>query len=143
MAFVKSITKDKAYVWRDQAQIEVPTGDLFTPQPVLVLEGPNAGRYYLPLGDEPLFIRNKSLYVLREHDDYFYVLNVGLNGTWSIVDVDLTRLSEWQDKKDNVACPAHRNKPAPQVFGANFCKTIWDEDSKKTVVVEMHQGCST
>lgn len=143
MAFVKGITKDKAIVWRDQAQIEIPTGDLLTPQPVMVLEGPNSGRYLLPLGDEPLFIKNKSLYILREHDEYYYVLKIALDGSWTIVDVDLTRLSEWQDKKDPVACPADKNKTAPEVFGAEFCKTVWDEDLKKTVVVKMHQGCST
>jgi hypothetical protein len=37
-AFLKSLTKEKAVVWRDQAQIEVPLGELLSPQPVIVYD---------------------------------------------------------------------------------------------------------
>lgn len=141
-AFIKSITKDKAIVWRDQAQIEVPVGDLLTPQPVTVFTATGAENYYLPIDDQPLFIKDKSLHILKEDEGFFYVLKIDQKGEWKIVDVDLTRLSEWEDKREYVACPPEKEKKTPKQFGAVFCKKIWDEDNKKPVVVRMHAGCN-
>jgi hypothetical protein len=141
-AFIKSITKDKAIVWRDQAQIEVPLGDLLTPQPVTVFTTTGAENFYIPIDDQPLFIKDKSLHILKEDEGFFYVLKINPKGEWKIVDIDLTRLSEWEDKRGYVECPAEKDKKTPKQFGAIFCKTIWDEDSKKPVVVRMHAGCN-
>lgn len=64
------------------------------------------------------------------------------NTEWKIVDIDQTRLSEWEDKRSNITCPDDKTKNIPGVFEIGFCKTVWDEDSKKTVIVRMHQGCT-
>lgn len=141
IAFVKSLTKEKAVVWRDQTQIEVPTDELLMPQPVTVYYPEGAKTYYLPLGEQPLFLKNKEMYVLREEDGFFYPLKVSENGDWKIEGLDMARLTEWEDKKENATCPKDEKKLAPKVFGVEFCKSVWDEDSKKTVVVKMHQGC--
>lgn len=141
-AFIKSMTGVKAIVWRDQAQIEVPVGELLTPQPVTVFTSTGAENYYIPIDDQPLFIKEKSLHILKEEEGYFYVLKIDPKGDWSIVDIDLTKLSEWEDKREYVACPEQKEKKTPKQFGATFCKTIWDEDSKRPVVVRMHAGCN-
>jgi hypothetical protein len=79
-AFLKGLSHEKAVVWRDQTQIEVPIGELLTPQPVVAYRDAAIARYELPLGDQPLFIRNNHLYVLREADDLFYFLTVSEAG---------------------------------------------------------------
>lgn len=140
-AFLKSLSKDKAVVWRDQAQIEVPVGELLVPQPVMVYEGDTVETYQLPLGDQPLYIKGKALHVLREEDGFFYMLRVSLNGDWKIESVDSSKLSEWEDKRSEVTCPKDKTKLAPAVFGIEICKTVWNDDLKKSQVVKFHQGC--
>lgn len=141
-AFIKSLGPEKAIIWRDQAQIELPVKDMLLAQPVEVYRGTSTTRYYLPLGDQPLFIRNQELYVLKEEDGYFYILKVGTSGEWKIVDLDLSRLSEWESKRETVKCPLEKLKDVPEAFQHEFCKTVWDEDLKKTVVVKMFEGCA-
>lgn len=140
-AFVKSLSKEKAVVWRDQVQIEVPTGELLLPQPVMVYEGATVDTYQLPLGDQPMYIKNKDVHVLREEDGFFYMLQVSLNGDWKIESVDSAKLSKWEDHRSEVTCPKDKKKLDFRVFGIEFCKTVWNEDLKKTQVVKMHQGC--
>jgi hypothetical protein len=142
-AFIKSLSKDKAVIWRDQAQIEVPVGELLTPQPVTVYQDNKSTTYNLPLNDQPLFIRNNELYILKEDDNFFFTLKVSPNGDWKIENLDQTKLTEYEDKRENVVCPRDATvKPAPKLFGVEFCKTVWNEDTKKLAVVKMHQGCT-
>jgi hypothetical protein len=141
-SFLKSMTKDKAIIWRDQAQIEIPLGEILIPQPVFVYKNESGPElYHLPLGDQPLFIKNKDLYLLKEEDGFFYALRVSPNGDWKIENLDLSQLSRWEDKRSEVKCPKDEKNLAPNIFNVGFCKTIWDEDSKKTVIVKLHQGC--
>lgn len=141
-AFVKGIDSKKAIVWRNNALVEVPVGELFVPQSVVVHfpEGPTT--FYLPLMDQPLFIKGKELFILREEEGTFYTLKVSDKGEWKIVDIDQTRLLSWEDKRENVKCPVEKIKSSPKEFQNDFCKTVWDEDSKKTVIVKMSEGCS-
>lgn len=141
-AFLKSLSKDKGVVWRDQTQIEVPVGELISPQPVVAYLDGNPVVYRLPIGDQPLYLKGRDLVVLKEEDNFFYALRVSPDGTWKIENVDLTKLTEYDDKKENVTCPKDATRLAPKEFGVEFCKSIWNEDSKKNVVVKMHQGCA-
>jgi hypothetical protein len=142
-AFIKSMNKDKAIIWRDQAQMEVPVGQILIPQPVTVFAPTGAMTYYLPIDEQPLFIKDKALYIVREEEGLFYVLKVDPTGDWKIVDLDLTKLSDWEDKREYVTCPVEKEKKTPKEFGVTFCKSVWDEDAKKTVVVKMHAGCNS
>lgn len=143
MAFLKSLSNAKGFVWRDQTQHEVPVGELLIPQPVTVYYDDGPRKYQLPLGDQPLFIKNKELYVLREEEDLFYFLKVSPDGKWKIENVDFKRLGEWENKKENATCPVDKSMSAPAIFNVEFCKSIWDEGLKRPVVVKMHQGCPT
>lgn len=143
VAFLKSLDQSKGMVWRDQTQIEVPVGELLQPQPVIAyLEGVPT-LFQLPVGDQPLFIKDKKLFVLKEEDDFFYMLGISASGDWKIENVDLGRLSEWQEKISDVNCPKDAKPYAPKTFETEFCRSVWDEDLKKSVVVKMHLGCST
>jgi hypothetical protein len=146
IAFLKGLEKDKAIIWREDAQIEVPTTQsLVVPQPVMILNGPNPTTFYLPIGDQPLFIKDKSLVVLREDEGIFYGLSVAVNGVWKVIPLDLKNLSTWEDQRETVQCPIlalEKKAPQPKEFNIEFCKTVWDEDQKKIVIVKMFQGCS-
>lgn len=139
-SFLKSLSSTEGVVWRDQTQTQVPLGQLMTPQPVQVLSSPPA-TYQLPLGDQPLFIKNKDLFVLREEDGLFYFLKISSSGEWKIEDVDMSRLSYWEDKRESVKCPLEKDKENSLYFESSFCKKIWDEDSKSTLIVKLQEGC--
>jgi hypothetical protein len=141
-AFMKSITLNEAIIWRDQSQIELPLKENIHPQPVKVYFEKGAISYNLALNDQPLFIKNKELYVLKDADDFYYMLKISPNGDWKIIDMNFSNLSQWEDKRSNVDCPADQDKANPVVFSHAFCKTVWDETEKKLVTVRMHQGCS-
>lgn len=143
-AFLKSLSKTKAIVWRDQAQIEVPVENLLIAQPVVVYGKETSGPviYQLALGDQPLFIKDKSLFVIKEEDGFFYTLKVSENGDWKVENLDFTKLSEWEDKRSEVKCPLDSKKLAHPAFTVEFCKTVWDEDLKKPLIVKMFQGCT-
>ncbi len=142
ISFIKALTKDKAMVWRDQALIEVPTKDLVMSQPVQVYYESTPTTYYLPISDQPLFIKNKELIVIREDEGMFYALNVAASGEWKVVAQDFKNLSQWENKRENVPCPLPKAKVLPAPFEVEFCKTIWNEDTKKTVIVKMYEGCT-
>ena len=139
-AFLKSLSSTEGVVWRDQTQIQVPVGELMVPQPVQILST-EAVTYQLPLGDQPLFIKDKSLHVLREEDGLFYFLKIGRTGDWKIEDVDMSRLSFWEEKRENTNCPAEKEKTKSQYFESSFCKKIWDEDSKSSLTIKLNEGC--
>lgn len=141
VAFIKGISESKGVVWRDQTQMEVPIGELFRPQLVTVYFPKEEKSYYLPLGDQPLFIEGQDLVVLREEDDFFYALKVSSKGAWSVIDLDFTKLSQWSEKRENVSCPAE-NKKAPNEFGATFCRSVWSESAKAPLTVKMSLGCA-
>lgn len=139
IAFIKSMTAEKAVVFRDQNQIEVPTSEILIPQPVKAYYD-SPIKYTLALGDQPLFIKNKSLYILKEEDSFYYMLKVSSDGEWKIENVNLAELSKWEDRRQNVKCPEDKER-APSVFQNEFCKTVWDTDLSKTVIVRMFEGC--
>lgn len=142
IAFTMGISAKSAAVWRSSAQIEVPLSELYLPQPVTVYFPEGARTYQLPLGDQPLFVKDKSLYVLRDEEDFFYMLKVTSSGEWSVEATDLSELTQWTDRRLEVKCPKSDLK-VPAAFGSHFCKSIWDEDAKKTVIALMHLGCPT
>jgi len=140
MAFIKSIKKDKAIAWIDQTQMEIPVGEIVIPQPVHVYFDEGEKIYQLPLNDQPLLIKDNNLYVLKEEDNYFYVLKVSPDGVWKIDHLDFSQLSLWEDKRSEVECPK-TDKPKPPLFNVSFCKSVWDVNRKKTIIVKMHLGC--
>lgn len=140
ISFLKSMSAETAVVWRDQSQIDLPLKDNLFPQPMRVYYESGPVTYNLPINEQPLFIKARELYILKEEDGLYYTLKISENGDWKIVDLDMTQLSVWEDKRNEVTCPADTLK-APAIFGTQFCKTVWDVDAKKTVVIRVQQGC--
>ncbi len=142
ISFVKSISETKATIWRDQAQIEIPLGELLTPQSVVVYDGEKSITYQVPIGDQPLFIKNKSLYLLKEDDGFFYTLRISSEGQWAIENLDFSKLNSYEEKRENSPCPKTKIASTTGPFKVEFCKLIWNEDLQKQVLVKMSQGCA-
>lgn len=140
-AFVKSISNSTAFILRDQSQIELPLQENFRPQPVKVYFENGPVTYYLSLGDQPLFIKERELYILKDADDLYFMLKVNEKGEWKVVGMDFTRLSQWEEKRQNLDCPKDSEK-VDTAFTYAFCKSVWDESSKKNITVKMHLGCA-
>ena len=142
ISFIKSITQNKAVVWRDQTQIEVPVGEILIPQSVTVYFDNYKTIYKLPIDDQPILIKDKNLYILKEDHDVFYVLKISPEGEWKIVNMDISELSRWEEKKKDIECPGKNDSTIQGVFKLEICKSIWDEDQKKNVTIKMERGCS-
>lgn len=140
IAFVKSLSREKAVIWRDQSQIELPLKDNMTPQPVTVYYDQGPEVYQLPLNEQPLFIKNRELYILKEDDGLYFAMKISGNGDWKIENIDMSQLSTWEDKREDIACPKDGGKPS-DVFPIEFCKSVWDVDAKKIIPVKFRQGC--
>jgi hypothetical protein len=140
MAFIKSISNEKAVIWRDQSQIEIPLKDHLTPQPVKVYYETGPVTYQIPINDQPLFIKNRELYILKEEDGFYFNLKISENGNWQIVNLDMTQLSTLEEKRQEAVCPTDKEKD-PGIFSTVFCKTVWDMETKKTVTMKLLQGC--
>lgn len=140
-AFIKSLSKDKAIVFRDQSVLEVPVGELLTPQKVDVLYGTEVISYYLPLGDQPLFIKDKKLHILKEDEGLFFLLVIGPQGDWKVRAMDFTKLSQFEENRSEVPCPKELIISPNKAFNTAFCKTVRDADQNKNVIVQLKLGC--
>lgn len=139
-AFIKSLTPEKAIIWRDQTQIEFKPDEQLLAQPIKAYFTDVPTTYMSSLDDQPLFIRNNKLYFLKEYDEEFFLLEISPDGAWDIAEVDLTRLTYYEDKKTNMDCP--NSNLDTKAFEVKFCKGIWDESQNKLIPVEMYQGCA-
>lgn len=139
-AFVKSLSEKSATIWRDQAQLEIPVGELLRPQLLRVYFKDSPQDYYLPLADQPLYVAGKYVYLLREDDELFYTLRVGPGGAWQIVPTEPARLSVREARRENAKCPDE--KTTDEVFKVDFCKSVYDEKEDQALIIRMHQGCA-
>jgi hypothetical protein len=141
MVFAKSLSSSELLVWRDHGEIKFPLAPHIRAQVVRVYEGASFHQYLLSLGDQPLFMKDGDLYVLKEDQDFYYMLKISRQGQWSVVDVDFSKLSEWESKRQDVECPKEAEGADP-IFTHSFCKKLWDEREKKLLVVKMQLGCA-
>lgn len=141
ISFVKSISSKSAIIWRDQTQIEVPLGEFFFPQPVIVYYPNGPKLYQLPLKDQPLFIKDKELHIIKEDHDFFYSLKISHDAKWKVADFPKENLSLLESKRSNIECPKDQFSIRRDIFSREFCKSIWSEDLKKNITIKMHMGC--
>ena len=142
LSFIKSISKEKGVLWRDQTQIEVPVGEIFHPQLVTIFLDEKKINYLVPLDDQPVYVKDKSLYLLREDHEVFYMLKISSHGEWRIVDTDMNQLTQWSEKRKNIDCPKTIPERKKDIFQTDVCQEIWDEDQKKLILVQMQRGCA-
>lgn len=88
--------------------------------------------YTIPRGDAPLFIKNDSLYFLREEEGKYYGLLISKNGNLKVTHVE----SNAEMPKEGICFKEQidaflREAPAPNFYQGYYCKDIWDKDEKK------------
>lgn len=140
-AFLKELSPSKAIIWRDQTDIEFKPDEQLVAQPIKAYFDELPQNYLVGLDDQPLYLKDKKLYILKEYDEEFFLLEVAPDGKWQIVDMDLANINTFEDRKTHIDCPPS-SSPMPKEFSVKFCKGIWDETSKKLIPVEMYQGCA-
>jgi hypothetical protein len=140
-AFLKGISSRSGQIQRGSTLFEIPHSELFSPQPVEVFfSSDKPVTFYLPVNERPLFIKEKSLIVLREEDSFFYAMKISDKGEWQIAEVDLSEVSKWSERNTQGPCPTSP-ETAPEAFGTHYCEHIWSEDEKKNIPVKYYRGC--
>lgn len=97
----------------------------------------------VPRGDAPLFIKDGSLFFLREEEGMFYGLLVDKDGK-----IKVTKNEPVQEAPKEVTCPKdmvvqfQRQAPALNFYQGQFCKDIWDKNEKTYKTVLLGWSCN-
>lgn len=85
----------------------------------------------VPRGDSPLFLKDGSLYYLREEEGIFYGLLIDRDGNFKV-----TKNETSPEPPKEVTCGKeqiaqfNRESPSPNFYQGTFCKEIWDKTRK-------------
>ena len=97
----------------------------------------------VPRGDAPLFIKDGSLYYLREEEGIYYGLLIGLDGKLKV-----TKNETSPNPPRETICPNDltalflRESPSPNFYQGTYCKEIWDKSSKSYVTMLLGWSCN-
>jgi len=97
----------------------------------------------VPRGDAPLFIKNGSLYYLREEEGYFYGLLIDGEGRLRI-----TKALKSPEPSKEAICSKDlstlfmREAPGANFYQGFFCKDIWDTTLKSYKTVLLGWSCN-
>lgn len=97
-------------------------------------------RFYLPLGERPLYIDNDELVTLAESEDFYALLTIPRSGPWRASALTTEPVSDYQEAQADVACP----KEAPSSlagFQKTYCRSISDKNLKPNGVVQLFWDC--
>lgn len=91
-----------------------------------------------PRGDAPLFIKEGSLYYLREEDGIYYGLFINNKGVFKITKSELSpKPSREASCTTEQIALLNRESPSPNFYQGTYCKEIWDKTNKiyKTILL--------
>lgn len=120
---------------------ESPT--LFFSRAIIKEPGKEFYSIVVPRGDAPLFVKNGSLYFLREEEGIFYGLLVDNNGKIKIAKNEVT-----PNPPKEVACPKdmidqfQRLAPSPNFYQGQYCKDIWDKSNNVYKTMLLGWSCN-
>ena len=97
----------------------------------------------VPRGDAPLFIKDGSLYYLREEEGIFYGLLIDRDGHFRVTknDTSTVHLKEATCSKENIAI-FNRESPGPSFYQGTYCKEIWDKSTKTYKKILLGWSCN-
>lgn len=97
----------------------------------------------VPRGDAPLFIKDGSLYYLREEEGIFYGLLIDKDGRLKITKND-TSTNPPKEKACNKEQEAlfYRESPGANFYQGTFCKEIWDKSTKSYKTMLLGWSCN-
>ncbi len=97
----------------------------------------------VPRGDAPLFIKDGSLYYLREEEGYFYGLLIDRDGRLRV-----TKAIKSPELPKEAVCSKDlttlfmREAPGANFYQGQFCKDIWDTTLKSYRTVLLGWSCN-
>jgi hypothetical protein len=97
----------------------------------------------VPRGDAPLYMKDGSLYYLREEDGIFYGLLIDKKGILKITKSELSPepSKEANCKEDQISL-FNRESPNPNFYQGTYCKEIWDKTSKTYKTILLGWSCN-
>lgn len=97
----------------------------------------------VPRGDAPLFIKEGSLYFLREDEGVFYGLLIDKFGKFRITknDTSTEPPKEVVCTKEQLAL-FNRESPSPNFYQGTYCKEIWDKTTKSYKPMLLGWSCN-
>lgn len=97
-------------------------------------------RYYLPLGEKPLYIERDKLTAVVEHEDVYVLMTIPAHGLWEIKSLDGTSLMKYQDEQSDVPCPKEAIV-MPAAFSKTYCQTVTDKAGKPNGIMQLFWDC--
>ena len=97
----------------------------------------------VPRGDAPLFFKDGSLYFLREEEGIYYGLLIDREGHLKVTKNEIS-----PEPPKEVNCNKEmealflRESPSPNFYQGNFCKEIWDKNSKSYKTILLGWSCN-
>ena len=97
----------------------------------------------VPRGDAPLFIKDGSLYYLREDEGIYYGLLINREGG-----LKLTKNETRPTPPRETICPKElnalflRESPGPNFYQGSYCKEIWDKNTKSYITMLLGWSCN-
>ena len=99
----------------------------------------NEMKYQIPYGEQPLFIKNKKVFLVGDFEDINYTISISTSGKWRIENTPQSLITMAIDKKENTECEKKIIKDS--FFTGSYCTKIWDEDQKRLVTLEQSWSC--
>lgn len=97
----------------------------------------------VPRGDAPLFVKDGSLFYLREEEGMFYGLLIDRDGRFKITKNDTSTAppKEAVCTKDQQVL-FNRESPGPTFYQGTNCKDIWDKTTKSYKTILLGWSCN-
>lgn len=95
--------------------------------------------YEIPYGDQPLFIKNNKLIIVKEYEEAFYHMAISPTGKWQILNISPKQTSKGRINRENASCK--EKSKGNDFFLGSYCAKIWDEDKKESVLIEQDWAC--
>ncbi len=120
---------------------ESPT--IFFSRAIILEKGKTPYSVVVPRGDAPLFVKDGSLYFLREEEGIFYGLLIDRDGRFKITKNEFSSLppKEVTCSQDLIA-EFSREAPSPNFYQGHYCKDIWDKTTKSYKTMLLGWSCN-
>lgn len=110
---------------------------------LLIEKGKAPSVVVVPRGDAPLFMKDGSLYFLREEEGLFYGLLVDKEGKIRIVKNETSpNLPKEVACSHEMIAQFQRLAPGPNFYQGQFCKEIWDKTEKNYKTLMLGWSCN-
>ncbi len=116
---------------------------LFFARAILLDKNNQPYSFIVPRGDAPLFIKDGTLYYLREEEGIFYGLYLDKEGHFKITKNETSPEPPKESTCTNEQIALFlREAPSPNFFQGQYCKEIWDKTTKSYKKILLGWSCN-